>query len=277
MDAASGITKEKKLKIVLSAVAILLLVVTAYLLVMKPGGAWLVDRGVWSNANYTLGRIDYTYELNGSDIPFPLNGEELMATVPIIGGVKLNDQSDTTGVANYEKNAEQNFNDGVTLAHIRVENNGDFDINIGYSFELTGMADGEDPKDVFCLILPQGATVDTQNKTVTVKDGTAVSYKSYVKAALGAPSDYTQMTAALKNYYATNKELKNPSPVQIKKGKVIEADILFWCEYNINLPFVTTSGEKDDVLRPSSESVKPLTAVFTMKFANAEQVVPTLS
>lgn len=275
MESTKAMTKEKKLKIALFAVAILLLVVIAYLLVMKNGGAWLVDRGEWSNASYTIGRIDYTYELNGAEIPFPVDDTMLSATVPIIGGVKLNDQSGTTGVANYEKNANENFNDGVTVAHIEIRNKGDFNITLNYTLVLDKMAEDEiNPQDVFCMVLPQGATVDSVNKTIAVKGATAVSYKEYIKEALGNPNGYTEMTAALKKYYSDNPTLKTPSATIINKNEVKETNILFWCEYNNNLPFVTTIDGKD-VLRPSNEAVKPLTATFTVKFQHVEQVAPT--
>lgn len=260
--------KEKKLKIALSCTALLLVAVMAWLLILKNSGAWLVDQGEWSNGVYTVGRIDYTYEINGSlidleKLPDQLN---LAGTVPLIGGVKLNDQQTDTAAPHYEAHADANFNEGVTLAHITIVNKSDFPVKFRYTLSFQRMADDTpNPQNLFYLVLPKGSAVDSDKKTIALPEAAPVTYKTYIKDSLNNPTGYERMLSEFAAYHATEqaKAMKDQT-VLLKRGEALSLDILFWSEYNSTLPFVTNAGGKDDVLMDAADPISKLDGQFTM-------------
>lgn len=274
--------KEKKLKIALSITAILLVLAIAWLLIFKNSGAWLLDKGEWSNASYTLGYIDYTYEVNNQqvDISGKQGDIQLAATVPLIGGVKLNDQATVTGKSNYEPYAEENFNEGITVAHIKIVNKSTFAVNMTYELSFENMFDSASPQDLFYLILPQGAVVDTEKKTVQA-GGEIKTYKDYITHILNSASTYDGMITELKNYYENGagavlkkgeKKLNLPKPGETEqKDTALEFTILFWSEYNDKLPFVETVNGKEQLMPPSDPAVSNLEGQFTIKISCSQQ------
>lgn len=255
--------KEKKLKIAFSVTALVLIMAVTLLLVFRNSGAWLLDRGEWTNAVYKVGRIDYTYEINGGLIDLD-EETTLTATVPVIGGVKLNDQSADPSAPHYEQYAEENFNEGVTLAHIQIVNKSDFAVEFSYSILFQGMFDDNtNPQDLFYLILPSEWSVDTAAKRLTHTDGRVQSYKSYIRSVLPTAVTYDQMVAQLKDYYETGAGNGSKETSQLlKKDGVLNLNIFIWSEYS-QLPFVTTS-DGEEKLNPADPVHQQLNGAFTM-------------
>ena len=222
--------------------------------VFLSSGAWLTAEGKWANSTYNLGRIEYRVLLNDvflnpKDLP-----QTLEAVVPITGGVKINDSESVPVTApNYEKFAEENFNEGVTLANICVENDSTFKVKFKYKLNFTDLFDGTTSQDLFYLILPNDCEVDSVAHTVKVGAAAPVSYKTYIKnilSANGGHANYAQMKTSLSSYYLANPTLKESGfelalPVYtdgvINDEAVFNINILFWSEYD-ELPFVT-AGE----------------------------------
>lgn len=226
-------------KIFLAVIATIIIIVMVCLLLLKGSNAFLTDRGKWTESEYTVGRIDYVYNINNQEIELDEKGQQILtATVPIIGGVKIND------TVQNEKFAEENFNEGVTVAHIVINNKSDFAINGEYEMIFNDMFD-KNNKDIFYLILPQGSVLDTTNKTVG-----GVSYKNYIKNAMeNEYSTYAEMIASLNGYYTKNAGLKKDKFNMQRNGK-LEFDILFWSEYD-QLPFVK-DGDLIEMADPNS-------------------------
>lgn len=266
-----GAAKEKKLKIALSIMAILLVLVMAWLLIVKNSGAWLRDQGEWSHARYTVGRIDYIYELN--DKAIDLEDNLLQAAVPIIGAVKLNDQQMESNAPNYEAYADANFNEGVTVAHIKIVNKSSFPIQLTYELVFEKLFDDAmDSQNVFYLILPQGTAVNTAQKELTLKGAnSAQTYKNYIQSIMAGAQSYADMKAALMAYYESTaaQDLKN-GVVKMNREDTWIIDILFWSEYNTLLPFVTTDSQGAEQLNPDY-TPSALQGLFTMKISSAQQ------
>lgn len=242
-------------KIFLAVLATIMIIVMVCLLLLKGSNAFLTDRGKWSESEYTVGRIDYVYNINNQEIELDENGKQILtATVPIIGGVKINDTTDN------EKYAEENFNEGVTIAHIVINNKSDFAINGQYSMIFKDMFDSSSAKDIFYLILPQGVPLDTINKTVGTQ-----TYKTFIKNAMSDHSSYDTMIESLKNHYITNDKLKSDK-FNMAKGDKLEINILFWSEYD-QLPFVT-NGELNKTANPNSS----ITGTFEFTLEIAQEV-----
>lgn len=250
--------KKRHTKVLMAAAAALLGAVCLFLVFYS--GAWLYDNGRWSDAEYMVGRINYTYEINNELLQTANSEIELVAGVPLIGGVKINDSAALApSDEHYQPYAEENFNEGVTLAHLVIRNKSDFDITGTYKLVFKGMFDDTSGQDIFYAVLPAGTAVDTAGKTVG-----GVSYKTYIKQLMNQQhADYEEMVASLKAYYAANEQLYGQdftlNTLPDSAGNAIVVDILFWSEYDSHLPFVDASG----ALKPADPAAA-LTADFSL-------------
>ncbi|MEG0229368.1 MAG: hypothetical protein RR640_02065, partial [Oscillospiraceae bacterium] len=198
---------------------------------------------------------------NNKNISTEVQPQELIATVPIIGAVKINDSAtvDINDV-NYQKYAEENFNEGVTVVNITIDNKSDFIISGNYKLIFEGMFESGG-KDIFYLILPQESKLDVNKKTVN-----NISYKNHIKSVLGANGykTYDDIVSSLNNHYINNPGLKsgefNMSPNQTDVSNHLTFNILFWSEYNNNLPFVN-----DDKLQ-NANPLSNIEGTFKFKF-----------
>lgn len=259
-------SKNLKIKIASFAVAVVILAVVVYLLLDKTA-AWLNDRGQWTDSSYTVGRIDYSYELNNTNID--TLHQDINGVVPIIGGVKINDSAEVEETAvNYQKYAEENFNEGVTLAHIKIINKSDFALSLNINFDFQNMFDSQLSQNIFYLIVPQTADVNVGDKTITLQGQQPVSYKAYVKSCMESYSTYDDMVSSLQSYYQNNPKLKNDyySMAKSENKEAPEAAaqlnfyILFWSEYNNKLPFV----ENVDTLQQPNGTIEGLNGIFNV-------------
>lgn len=251
--------KKKRVQSLIAAAAALLAAAVCLFLVMT-SGAWLYDKGQWADSEYLVGRINYTYEINNELIQTANSEIELVAGVPLTGGVKINDSASLDpSDLHYQPYAEENFNEGVTVAHLVIRNKSDFDIAGTYRLVFDNMFDSANGQDIFYAILPAGSAVDTSGKTVG-----GVSYKDYIKSLMNhRHADYNEMVASLKAYYGANPGLYeqeftlNTQPDS--PGNAIVVDILFWSEYGSRLPFVDASGK----LKPADPAAA-LSADFSL-------------
>jgi len=247
-------------------ISFILIISILFFLFSKYSGAWLVSKGKWTDAIYNVGRIDYSYEINNENVNTEV--QDFTATVPIIGGVKINDSYSVSSTdSNYQVYSEENFNEGVTLAHIIITNKSDFKINVTTSFTFDNLFDSSIPKDIFYLVLPQGSAIDTTNHTVTLSDYT-VTYKNYIKSCMSDYSTYDLMKSSLSTYYTNNPTLKTQNYTLAAPNNItdtqLEFNILFWSEYNENLPFVTGTGSSE-TLDSENSTVDALTGQFKFK------------
>lgn len=252
-----SLTSKQKKELIGAAAAIMVAAVCLFLVLRS--GAWLYDRGQWSDSEYFIGRINYTYEINNAVASTADSEINLVANVPIIGGVKINDtaQADTSD-PNYQLYAEENFNEGVTVAHIVIRNKSDFDISGSYKLQFENLF-SDAGNDIFYAVLPVGSTVDTKQKTVN-----GVTYKNYIKQIMNQKySDFDTMAGSLRSYYAGHPELFEGEfsldNIPDSPNNLIVVDILFWSEYNSSLPFVDDAGK----LKPANPNAA-LTGDFSL-------------
>ena len=226
-------------------------------------GAWLRDEGDWVKREYVLGKIDYVLSINETVLDTK-DEIEYDAAIPVAGGVKINDTADR------EPYAEENFNEGVTAAHFKIENTSDIRVNMTVELECTGFADGENGQNLFYMILPEGAVVNREKYTVAIGENEPVSYKTYIKSCLSDLATFEGMKNSLSSYYAANAGLYERSKAFSPAGgdeTLLEFDVLFWSEYDTGELNGASSDRSASDWKNSNGTVESMSASFKLIFA----------
>ncbi|MEG2199861.1 MAG: hypothetical protein RRY25_06215, partial [Anaerovorax sp.] len=138
-------------------------------------GAWFVDAGVWVEAKYGIGVIDYTVYIDGKDIGKVKEGQKVWVAVPIIGAAKINDSAKpvTMGAMVHDE-----FDEAVTLVRTKIVNKGGLPVGISVAVDSVGLTGS----GILSMVVPYGHTVvPDQYGVKRTSDGAVENYKAYIE------------------------------------------------------------------------------------------------
>lgn len=210
-------------------------------------GAWFTDSGLWVEAEYGVGVIDYTVHVNGESLEKIKNGQNVSLTVPITGGARLSDGKKTVAPVTVSRGGEEaaigehdEFDEAVTLIRARIVNIGGLPVGIRATInEQTMFSNG-----MLYMVLPQTAELDADQFSIT-SGGVTNTYRDYIvgKLGAGAAGTFAQLSGAVKTYHEgvtdglSNSTVAYPGKLPSYKNaetadKAFEINVLCWAEYD---------------------------------------------